>query len=78
MKNPIVLLLTAGIRLYKVALSPLLPSSCRFQPTCSTYAIVALEVHGALRGSVMAIKRIGRCHPLHPGGVDPVPKRSDN
>lgn len=73
MKNPVVLLLTSGIRLYKVALSPLLPSSCRFQPTCSTYAIEAIEVHGALRGTVMAIKRIGRCHPLHPGGFDPVP-----
>ncbi|MBU3678522.1 MAG: membrane protein insertion efficiency factor YidD [Candidatus Kapabacteria bacterium] len=76
MKNPVVLLLTAGIRFYKVAISPLLPSSCRFQPTCSTYAMEAIQIHGALRGSVMAIKRIGRCHPLHPGGYDPVPPAS--
>jgi|GEM_PF-271261 putative membrane protein insertion efficiency factor len=65
------------IRLYKRWLSPMLPNACRFQPTCSSYAIEALQVHGALRGSVMALKRIGRCHPLHPGGYDPVPKRRE-
>ncbi len=70
-------LLIGIIRLYKRWLSPMLPNSCRFQPTCSSYAIEALQRHGALRGSVMAIKRIGRCHPLHPGGFDPVPERRE-
>lgn len=61
------------VRAYQVVLSPLLPAACRYQPTCSHYAIEALEKHGALRGSWLAIKRIGRCHPFRPGGFDPVP-----
>jgi hypothetical protein len=56
-----------------VALSPLLPASCRYYPTCSHYAIEALEKHGALRGGWLALKRIARCHPFRPGGFDPVP-----
>jgi putative membrane protein insertion efficiency factor len=61
------------VRVYQVALSPLLGGSCRYYPTCSAYAIEALERHGALRGSWMAARRIGRCHPFRPGGYDPVP-----
>ena len=61
------------IRLYQRAVSPLLGPRCRFYPSCSQYALEALEVHGMLRGSWLALKRIGRCHPLHAGGFDPVP-----
>ena len=61
------------IRFYQKAISPVLGSSCRFTPTCSHYGYEAIEKHGALKGSWLAIKRIGRCHPLTPGGYDPVP-----
>jgi uncharacterized protein len=57
---------------YKRFLSPLLPSSCRFLPTCSEYMMEAVEKHGTLKGFWMGVKRIGRCHPLHSGGYDPV------
>ncbi|HEU5185959.1 MAG TPA: membrane protein insertion efficiency factor YidD [Gemmatimonadaceae bacterium] len=66
-------LLIASVRGYQVVLSPLLPSSCRYFPSCSAYAIEALEKHGPWRGGWLAAKRIGRCHPFHPGGFDPVP-----
>ena len=58
---------------YRLLLSPLTGPSCRFYPTCSAYAAEAIEKHGALRGSWLAVKRILKCHPWHPGGVDPVP-----
>ncbi|AFZ45111.1 protein of unknown function DUF37 [Halothece sp. PCC 7418] len=61
------------IRLYRALVSPLFPPSCRFQPTCSQYAIEAVERFGIIQGTGLAIKRILRCHPLHPGGYDPVP-----
>jgi putative membrane protein insertion efficiency factor len=61
------------VRGYQVALSPLLPAACRYYPSCSAYAIEALEKHGALRGSWLAARRIARCHPFRPGGYDPVP-----
>ncbi|MEW6595391.1 MAG: membrane protein insertion efficiency factor YidD [Thermodesulfobacteriota bacterium] len=65
-------LLIALVRLYQLALSPLFPPSCRFVPTCSHYALEAIELHGAWRGSWLALRRILRCHPFHPGGFDPV------
>lgn len=60
------------IKLYKLAISPILPGGCRFYPSCSEYSIEALRRYGALRGSYLTVKRISRCHPFHPGGVDPV------
>lgn len=62
------------VRAYQVVLSPLLPAACRYHPTCSHYAIEALEKHGAIRGGWLAVKRIARCHPFRPGGFDPVPE----
>lgn len=61
------------IRLYRVGLSPLHPACCRFTPTCSQYALEAVEKYGALKGGYLALRRILRCHPFHPGGYDPVP-----
>jgi uncharacterized protein len=61
------------IRLYKIVLSPLLPSSCRYVPTCSEYGYEAIEKYGVLKGGYLAIRRILRCHPFRPGGYDPVP-----
>ena len=65
--------LIALVRLYRVAFSPWLGMNCRFQPTCSHYTIEALQVHGVLKGSWLAAKRIGRCHPWGGSGYDPVP-----
>jgi len=66
-------LLIFFVRAYQTVLSPMLPPSCRYYPSCSAYAIEALEKHGALRGSWLAVRRITRCHPFRPGGFDPVP-----
>jgi uncharacterized protein len=66
-------LLTALIRAYQRFLSPALPPSCRFHPSCSQYALEAVSRYGALRGSWLAARRLARCHPFHPGGFDPVP-----
>lgn len=65
--------LTIPIRLYQLAVSPLLGQNCRFTPSCSAYAIGAIEAHGAGRGSVLALRRILRCHPWGGSGYDPVP-----
>lgn len=69
MQRAMLLLIAA----YQRLLSPLLPRSCRFYPSCSTYAAEAIERHGAARGMMLAVRRILRCHPFHPGGHDPVP-----
>ena len=61
------------IKLYQMTVSPLLGQNCRFYPTCSAYAVQAVEKYGPVRGTVLAVKRIMRCHPFNPGGFDPVP-----
>lgn len=61
------------IRLYQRTFSEVLPSTCRFYPSCSEYAWQAIARYGVLKGGWLAIRRVGRCHPLHPGGYDPVP-----
>jgi putative membrane protein insertion efficiency factor len=66
-------LLLAGIGAYRRFLSPLLGANCRYEPSCSVYGQEAIATHGAVRGAWLAIKRIGRCHPFHEGGYDPVP-----
>ncbi|MDO4429981.1 MAG: membrane protein insertion efficiency factor YidD [Lonepinella koalarum] len=66
------------IRLYQLAISPLIGPRCRFTPTCSCYGIEALKTHGAVKGSWLTLKRILKCHPLHPGGDDPVPPKLNN
>ncbi len=71
-------LLRALIRGYQLFISPLLGPRCRFYPTCSHYALEAIEVHGPWRGGWLALRRILRCHPWHPGGLDPVPPRCDH
>jgi putative membrane protein insertion efficiency factor len=71
MKTVLLLLL----RIYKLAISPFLGQNCRFYPSCSDYAAEAIRVHGAGCGSLLAAKRLCKCHPWHPGGIDPVPPR---
>ncbi|MBU1190939.1 MAG: membrane protein insertion efficiency factor YidD [Gammaproteobacteria bacterium] len=63
------------IRAYQYVLSPWVGQHCRFYPSCSSYAVTALERFGSWRGLILAIRRLGRCHPWHPGGVDPVPDK---
>jgi putative membrane protein insertion efficiency factor len=69
MKKPLLLL----IRAYQLGISPYLGQRCRFYPSCSSYAAEAISVHGALNGSLLAAKRLCKCHPWHAGGCDPVP-----
>lgn len=66
-------LLIGAVRSYQLFLGPLFPAACRYYPSCSQYAVEALERHGAWRGTLLTVRRIGRCHPFHPGGYDPVP-----
>ncbi|MDP1759000.1 MAG: membrane protein insertion efficiency factor YidD [Thermodesulfovibrionales bacterium] len=65
-------ILLGSIKLYKYAISPLLPDSCRFVPTCSEYSAEAIKRYGAVKGSYLSVRRILRCHPFHNGGYDPV------
>ena len=74
--SPAAWLLITLITAYRRFISPLLGQRCRFYPSCSAYGLQAVQEHGALRGSWLAVRRIGRCHPFHPGGVDPVPPAS--
>jgi putative membrane protein insertion efficiency factor len=71
--NPQTRALRGAVRAYQLIASPVLGGQCRFYPSCSAYAMEALATHGAARGSLMAAKRVFRCHPWHPGGIDPVP-----
>jgi putative membrane protein insertion efficiency factor len=71
--TPAALPLVGIVRVYQRLISPLLPPSCRFYPSCSAYAVTALERHGAVKGSWLAARRLARCQPFHPGGIDPVP-----
>ncbi len=66
------------IRFYQVVISPIKPPSCRFYPTCSHYGLEAVERFGALKGGWLTLKRILKCHPFHPGGIDPVPEKKEN
>lgn len=66
--------ITILLRGYKLLISPLLPSACRFHPTCSEYMRQAVEIHGPAQGVWLGLKRLGRCHPFHEGGADPVPR----
>ena len=71
-------LLIVLIRAYQVVLSPFVGGACRFLPSCSAYAIEAIGTHGAMRGSILAVRRLSRCHPLGRAGFDPVPARHDS
>jgi putative membrane protein insertion efficiency factor len=71
-------LLIAPLRFYQRFISPALPASCRYYPTCSSYAVESLQVHGAIRGSWLTVRRVSRCHPWHDGGFDPVPPRRES
>lgn len=73
--GPIARLLVGLVRTYRTWISPVLPPSCRFEPSCSAYALEALGTHGALRGTWLIVRRLLRCGPWHPGGWDPVPPR---
>jgi putative membrane protein insertion efficiency factor len=66
------------IRFYQVVISPLKPPTCRFYPTCSQYGLEAVHRFGAFKGGWLTIKRILKCHPFHPGGVDPVPEKKEH
>ena len=68
------LILRGAIQLYRYGLSPLKPPTCRYYPSCSDYALEAVTRHGALAGAWLALRRVARCHPWNPGGVDPVPE----
>lgn len=79
MSSPVATVVLAPLRLYRRYLSPLKSTpSCRFHPTCSAYAIEAVETHGVVVGTYLATRRVLRCHPFNPGGFDPVPPRRKN
>jgi uncharacterized protein len=71
--GPVAQVLLALLRGYRLGVSPLLGPRCRFEPSCSAYAVDAVTSHGAWRGSLLSVRRVGRCHPFHSGGYDPVP-----
>jgi uncharacterized protein len=71
-------LLIGFIKFYKTFISPVLGNNCRFYPSCSTYSMEALRLHGALKGCYLTLRRLLKCHPFHEGGVDPVPEQFGN
>lgn len=71
--SPLAHIIALPVRAYRLFLSPWLGSNCRFQPTCSAYALEALEKHGPIKGTLLTMRRLGRCHPLGSQGYDPVP-----
>jgi len=71
--SPFAHIVALPVRLYRLLFSPWVGKSCRYQPTCSAYALEALEKHGAIKGTFLAVRRVGRCHPLGSDGYDPVP-----
>jgi len=71
-------MLIAIIKFYKYFISPLLGNRCRFYPSCSSYSLEALQLHGAIIGSYLTLRRLLRCHPFHEGGIDPVPEKFGN
>lgn len=71
-------MLIAIIKFYKYFISPLLGNRCRFYPSCSSYSLEALQLHGAILGSYLTLRRLLRCHPFHAGGIDPVPEKFGN
>ena len=71
--SPLAHIFALPVRFYRLAISPMIGSNCRYQPTCSAYALEALKTHGAIRGGWLAARRIARCHPLGGSGYDPVP-----
>ena len=73
--SPVARIMIGALRFYKRWISPAFPPVCRFYPSCSSYGIEALQVHGVLRGSYLTVRRLLRCGPWHPGGLDPVPPR---
>ncbi|ASJ98514.1 MULTISPECIES: membrane protein insertion efficiency factor YidD [Shewanella] len=76
-QSPLQWLATKLIRGYQIFISPILGPKCRFHPTCSNYALEAIRLHGFVKGSWFAGKRVLKCHPLHPGGEDPVPPKNN-
>ena len=76
--TPLAHIIALPVRVYRLVFSPMVGKSCRYQPTCSAYAMEALEKHGAFKGSWLAAKRIGSCHPFGGSGYDPVPEKEDS
>ena len=77
MKKIVSTILIVPIRFYQLCISPLFPGACRYTPTCSQYAVEAIKIHGPLKGSLLALRRIGRCHPWGGSGYDPVPPKDN-